>query len=56
MNNFRNKEIQTKNYIPISKDEIRKKKNLSNNYYKFALISIFLFIFLISIIIIIKKI
>ena len=41
MNNFkRKKNIQSKDYIPILKDEIKKKKALSNNYYKFAFINI----------------
>ena len=49
------KQIQTKNYIPISKDEIKKKKSLNNNYYKFVLISIVILIFLLTIIIVLIK-
>jgi UDP-N-acetylmuramate dehydrogenase len=57
MKNFKleNQILHSKNYIPISKDETKKKKTLSNNYYKFTLITIFLLIFLISILIIIIK-
>ena len=55
MNNFNleNKILQSKNYIPISKNELKKNKNFNNNYYKLTLISIIILVLLISIIIII---
>ena len=55
MNKLEKEIIHSKNYIPISKDEIKKKKALSNNYYKFSLISIVILIFLFTIIIILIK-
>ena len=56
MNNFEKQILQSKNYIPISKDEIRKKKTQTNNYYKFFLITIVILIVLIIIITIVIEI
>ena len=55
MNKIENQILQSKNYIPISKNEIKKKKSLNNNYYKFVVISIVILIFLFTIIIILIK-
>jgi len=57
MNNFKfeNQVLKSKYYIPISKNETKKKRNLSNNYYKLTLILIIILI-IISFIFIIKNI